>query len=285
MKIKLKPAWLTTCCLMLSLTALAQDEDFNFGDFAAADDTEIKNYCNNKVLNLSPSKLISLSFDQLWGYDFDTEQGDAFVGPDFSRQSKLKSNVSWRLETNYPIISKSSLLVNAYLNYWESQYNFANRAFEDDLSATLGNTALRTTNAGLIVFKPLNEKRFLIIQGEAAMNGNYDFGDISPETSKMKYSGALLYGWKFNDNTNFAVGVTRTYRGGRVLHIPIVMYNKTWNEKWGLEMLLPARGAVRRNFSTKSILMFGYELEGQSYHLQSRTNQPLGFGSTTENRD
>ena len=55
----------------------------------------------------------------------------------------------------------------------------------------------------------------------------------------------------------------------------------------GLEMLLPARAAVRRNFSTKSFLMMGYELEGQSYHLQDdgALNINSAFGSNVERDD
>jgi hypothetical protein len=64
------------------------------------------------------------------------------------------------------------------------------------------------------------------------------------------------------------------------------MLNKTFNSKWGVEMLLPARAAVRRNFSAKSLMMFGYELEGQSYHLQ-RANEnnlsPMFYSDATTN--
>jgi hypothetical protein len=44
---------------------------------------------------------------------------------------------------------------------------------------------------------------------------------------------------------------------------------------------------VRRNFSTKSLMMFGYELEGQSYHIQGTNGAPASpfFGSASNAND
>lgn len=251
--------------LICPLILKAQEEEFDMSAFEEASDAKV--YVDNKVLGLSPTKLINLSFDYAGENTWQTMRGDAFQGVYRENESTFSRNSGLRLETNYPIISNNRLIVNAYLNYWESHY----RADGSDqlIGQFFNQNGLRTTALGAFIFKPLNEKNFLLFQVEGALNGNYDFGNISPEFDKMKFSAAALYGWKTNDYTNIAVGVTRTYRGGRLLHVPVFMFNKTFNETWGLEMLLPARAAVRRNFSPKSFLMLGYELEGQSYHLQS----------------
>lgn len=264
-----------------SSAVFAQEDEFNMDDFAAADDTEIKNFCNNKVLNLSPTKLVSISYDFVGGFDLDSENGDA-LQTDYNAISPVNLNHGLRLDANFPIVSKSSIIVNATVSHWESNYNFGSIAENHGLATRLGNTALRSTRVGAVVFKPLNEKNFMIFQFDAALNGAHDFDEFDPDFSKLKYSAAVLYGWKFNDNTNLAFGATRTYRGGRVLHIPVMLYNKTFNEKWGVELLLPARGAVRRNFSTKSLLMFGYELEGHSYFLEGTPDNNLGFPTNNE---
>lgn len=255
-------------CLWLSFHCIAQDDDFDFSQFQAADNTKIKVYCNNKVLNLSPTKLISLGYDVMTPFDMKVkETSEENKIPVTNRSTPVVPNHGVRFNANFPVVSTNKFILNASVGYWESRYE-VEKPNNLPFAKMLGQSALRTTTAGFTIFKPLNEKNFLIFQGEAALNGNYNFSDISPDFGKMKYSAAALYGWKFNDNTNFAVGFTRTYRGGAVLHIPILMYNKTFNQKWGIEALLPARGAVRYNFSTKSLLMFGYELEGQSYYMQ-----------------
>lgn len=277
---------LTLLTPLLAQQALAQDEEFDMSAFEPMDDAKM--FCNNKVNGLSPTKLLSISFDWMGANTWESTPGDAFpegMG-EGSENSNFARNSGLRIETNYPIISNNSLIVNAYVNYWESRY-----ALDGNESPVVGglleDSPLRTSVLGALIFKPLDEKHFMIFQVEGALNGNYNFSDISPDFGKTKFSGAVLYGWKTNDNTNVAVGVTRTYRGGRALHIPILMLNKTFNKKWGVEMLLPARGALRRNFSAKSIVTLGYELEGQSYHLQGRDGQSLSpmFGATGMDND
>jgi hypothetical protein len=50
----------------------------------------------------------------------------------------------------------------------------------------------------------------------------------------------------------------------------VFFYNYTYpNRKWGIEALFPARAAVRRTFNSRNLLLFGYELEGQSYAIKS----------------
>jgi hypothetical protein len=239
-------------------------EEFDMSAFEEASDAKV--FATNKVIGLSPTKLLNLSFDYAGQNSWQSSAGDAFNGAYTENESTFNRNSGLRLETNYPIISNNRLIVNAYFNYWESQYSADDS--EPEVGRFFDQNPLRTTAVGAFIFKPMNEKNFLLFQVEGALNGNYNFGSISPEFNKTKFSAAALYGWKTNDYTNIAVGVTRTYRGGRLLHIPVLMLNKTYNDKWGLEMLLPARAAVRRNFSAKSFMMFGYELEGQSYHIQ-----------------
>ena len=264
------------------LVLKAQEEEFDMSDFEEASDAKV--YVTNKILGLSPTKLINISYDYIgentWQSEPEMLPDNAFnpEAPVFTR------NTGFRLETNYPVISNNKLIVNAYLNYWESNYR-ADVALSR-IGSWFNQNGLKSTALGAFIFKPLNDRNFLLFQLEGALNGNYDLsGSVSADFGKIKFSAAALYGWKLNDYTNVAVGLTRTYRGGRLLHIPVLMYNKTFNETWGLEMLLPARAAVRRNFSTKSFLMLGYELEGQSYHLQDDGAFAPPFGQRIQNDD
>jgi hypothetical protein len=65
----------------------------------------------------------------------------------------------------------------------------------------------------------------------------------------------------------WGIGVSRTYRMGRPIIVPVLMWNQTFNNKWGTEIILPAKAFIRRNFSAKSLLLAGYELEGNQYLL------------------
>ena len=64
------------------------------------------------------------------------------------------------------------------------------------------------------------------------------------------------------------MGLARTYRAGELNYIPVILYNSTdAMNKWGAEVLFPARAHVRRTINPRNMLFFGYELEGQSYRL------------------
>ena len=125
---------------------------------------------------------------------------------------------------------------------------------------------MNSTGLNLTAFKPLNDKQFLIFQVNADLSGNY--GNLDGQLSKaMTYSGTAIYGWKKNDNFMWGLGVTRTYRAGQLLHIPVILYNRTFNPTWGIETTFPAKLNVRRNFSPTSYLMLGYEIEGNAFYL------------------
>lgn len=267
-------------CFLAGLLAVAQcyaqEDEFDFGDFQAAENTDIKTFCTNKVINLSPTRLISIGYDFVGGFDLESDLAGAAA-------ERVRFNHGLRLDGNFPLLSKNNIIVNMAVRYWESRYPTGSSGTQPTLGRILSETPLRTSTVGFVVFKPLNEKHFFIVQAEAALNGNYNFQDVSPDFSQMKYSASALFGWKTNDYTNVAIGATRTYRGGRVLHIPVLLYNKTFNQTWGLEMLLPAYGSVRRNFSTKSFLKLGYELEGQSYLLQPQSGTEAFFNAASSN--
>ena len=105
------------------------------------------------------------------------------------------------------------------------------------------------------------------MQVSADLSGNYTFSNIQ-DLKYTKYSASILWGKRPNDRKQWAVGLTRTYRVGQLNFLPIVLYNWTApNRKWGTEILFPARVHVRKNFNARSLVMAGYELEGQSYRI------------------
>jgi hypothetical protein len=123
-----------------------------------------------------------------------------------------------------------------------------------------------------LLFKPLNEKHFIIAQlnGDASYIGHED--DWRFTKPGITLYGSAIYGWKKGDYKMWGLGVSRTYRLGRPLFVPILLYNQTFNERWGVELLLPARAHLRYNFSTNSMLLAGYELEGQQYDISQNSN-------------
>jgi Domain of unknown function (DUF6268) len=265
--------WLTCIAITLSSYALAQETDTTVveEDFSMYADAELaagaKRFCTSKVFDLSPNKLISI------GYDF---QGShtmslASIGNTPASDFSVNSVQSLRVSANVPIVSKTNLLINLGVNYWEANYSIQN-AESHPLANVLQESGLRTTGLMATLFKPLNEKNFLLFQVSADLSGDYFFPNFQP-ISQLRYSGTVIYGWKKHDRLMYGFGASRTYRVGEPNYIPVFLYNYTFpSRKWGVESVFPARAQIRRTFNTRTLAFFGYELEGQSYFISALQN-------------
>ncbi|MCC2548623.1 DUF6268 family outer membrane beta-barrel protein [Hymenobacter sp. BT175] len=261
-------------CLLAGAPALAQVTDTtrtttpaadeNFDQFGDASDGGT-NYATQKVLYLTPTKLISLGYEYQLPYTLTSAQ---FAGSPAVRQAAVETKVNsargLRLAFNAPVISRNNVILNLGLTYWNTGLDVANH--EQSPYFHLLHKGLRTTGLNATVFKPFDIKHFMLVQLNADANGNYRKpGDLS--SKHMTYSGAAIFGWKPNDNLQWGLGLSRTYRAGQLLYIPVVLYNRTFTPQWGVEVLFPARAEVRRNFGTTALLKLGYELEGNAYYL------------------
>lgn len=244
-------------------TTTAVVDDFSaYGD---ADTKVTKSYCNQKVNYLIPTKLISIGFERQEAFNWVSEPS----GPENIRivnNNDIAAAQGLRLFYSTPVVSRTDLIVNLAVSHWETGYRAKSPTTRDALLSSLDRRGLRSTSLQGTVFKPFNEKNFIIVQSQGDLNGNYrSFAEISGKA--MTYSATAIYGWKKNDNLIWGLGAARTYRLGQLIYVPVLLWNKTFNERWGAEVLLPAKAAVRRNFGTTSLLSLGFELEGNAYHL------------------
>lgn len=261
-----------------------EEEDFSMYDEVGFADQSAKRYCSPKIEGLSPAKLISLGFDFQGPYKMtlDTFNNNINQGSPENGINTVTSGM--RFACNIPVVSKTSLVWQMGANYWESGYNINSSESitkpvvyaENPMLQSLKN-GLRTLGLNTTVFKPINDKNFFLFQGSADLSGDYDW-NLMP-TKYLKYSAALIYGKRPSERKQWGVGLSRTYRAGELNYIPIIFFNYTdAANKWGSEVLFPARAHVRRTINSRNMIFAGYELEGQSYRLyrmESIRNQDL----------
>lgn len=247
-------------------------EEFNFEEFGDADNKVIKTYCTQKVNYLSPTKLISVGYEGQLPFHFTSVGTHGLPQAISTAETHVNTFGGFRLGVNTPVVSRSNFILNLGLTYWNTRVALGNPERSANLFGNL--KALNSAGINATVFKPFNNKNFLIVQANADLNGNYRSFDAL-DTKGLTFSGIAIYGWKKDDNLMWGLGVSRTYRAGQVLHIPVILYNRTFNQKWGVEAVLPAKAHVRRNFSPSSYLMAGYEIEGNAYYLGNPSNTPL----------
>lgn len=275
----IKPIWILVLLFILPLSVLAQDdppieeeEEDSFVDYSnLVQTTENKAFASNKIIGQTPTKLFSL------GYDFQTAhtlESAPLVPNGTSGENEINSVQGARIALNYPVFSKNYFLLNLGFNYAETNYSFSEptTVASNPLSRALENNGLRTLGFTATAFKPLNIKRFLILQFGANLNGDYSFSDMQ-SLKYTRYSGAAIYGIKANDRKMWGLGVTRTYLGGSLNYLPVYYMMYTAPDKnWGLEILLPARFHYRRNLNSKNILLAGWEIEGNTYRISNDDN-------------
>lgn len=252
-------------------TTRNKSDEIDFDGFGDADEKKVKNFCTQKVNYLSPTKLISIGYETQMPFHLTSTSVNDVTKTNNLTDTHINSFGGLRVGLNTPIISKSNFILNLGLTFWNTQVSVKNperSAFFRPINS------MNSTGLNLTAFKPLNEKQFLIFQANADLNGNY--GNLDGQISKaMTYSGTAIYGWKKNDNFMWGLGLTRTYRAGQLLHIPVILYNRTFNPTWGIETTFPAKLNVRRNFSPTSYLMLGYEIEGNTFYLGQINNSDV----------
>ena len=115
------------------------------------------------------------------------------------------------------------------------------------------------------------------MKGELA--GDYQSSDDLRTQDYLRVSAEAFYGWKRSPRFSWGLGFQYGYTFGRLSFYPAVIYNRTFNDRWGMEALFPARVTLRHNASPSSIFYTGYGIDGLNYitHLRqplTRQNQP-----------
>ncbi len=269
--------------LFFSFSTFAQNEDledFDFSEFEEAG-TVLKAFCTNKVLGQSPSQLVSIGYD----YQGSTRLSSGAMDSIPSEETNWNSAQGFRLVSNIPIISKNNILVNWGISYIQLGFP-GNRegTFTNPLNRTLNNHSLKWLNTNFTIFKPFDDKHFLLLQVGAELNGDYDFNNL-PEMSNIRLPGALIFGIKPNDRIIWGPGISRTYLGGALNYLPVIYYYHTFkNEHWGVEALFPARIQGRYRFNSRNLLLAGYSVEGATYRLSNINSTQFNPENNTELR-
>lgn len=251
-----------------------EEDDTDYGAVELVDGGKTKTYANSRIVGTAPQRFVSVGWDVQGPYDMTfspigIHPADAEFLPNQLATGRAQYTGGFRLNANIPVISRNNLVWQMGATYWDTRYNITDIAGDatasgKDVLNALNQNGIRTGGINTTIYKPLGEYTFVLVQASVDMSGDYGFG----LQNEVRTSVAALWGKRPNDRKQWAVGLSRTYRVGAMNYIPIFLYNWTApNRKWGIEALLPARGAVRYNIDRKSLIMAGFELEGQSYRL------------------
>jgi len=274
-----------------SLGVEEEEEDFDkYANLSIKDGSKNKAFCSSKILAQTPNRLIGIGYEVFSPFKLSTFNLEDSLGNVIEKQdNQVLLSHGMRLEANFPVVSTNKVIFSLGGAYSEQNY-VINKEVESEISnpifSTLKNGSIRNLSIVGTLFKPFDEKNFLLTQVLGEYAGDWNFIKWQ-NPAFIKLSVTAIYGRKTNERKMWGVGLTRTYRAGEVNYLPVFLFNYTSkSEKWGLEMLLPARADFRYNISKRNISRAGIELEGTSYRLNDRNrnfaDNPLFQGKATD---
>jgi hypothetical protein len=224
-----------------------------------------KKYCDPKLEGMARSKGFSILYERTLDSPITSESNDSLIG---NGNATIRRNNKLDIKLRFPVINKPGIKMVIGLKYFFEEFNFETpEGLEYDLYKNLEDKNLKSIGGNINMLLPLNETTYLGFRSSADLNGDYSAKEFA-KSSFLKYSFSGLYGWKNCPTRTIAIGLYYSYTFGRRSVYPVVLYNNTFNSKWGIEALVPANIKIRHNFSKKTLLYLGYEIDGAAYTLK-----------------
>lgn len=248
----MKRTFLCTLFLLVTFFAFAQDEETSDDFIWAAASVE----------GMTLGKGLVFSYRRFSPYDIVSESQVPDLVSDAQGDIERIRNLIFKLRA--PVLLKEQTQLVVGLEYRVDEFEFnapdnINYPFYNQLH----HKPLRGRGLRIYLNHSLNKENFISSRIGIDLNG-----DIPDEWHKtLRYTFAGTYGWKVDHTKSWGVGVYFSYAFGRPLIFPVILYNKTWNEHWGIEALFPGLVQLRYNLNSNNIFYVGYDVSGASYNI------------------
>jgi len=232
-------------------------------------------YCKPGLTAQSRAKGVSISYGLVGSGNYIAEEPTTFTGVG-STLNKL-SHIEFKLKI--PVLLKERTKVLLSYKYFSEFYDF--QQIGVDFSETFQNlntNNLKSNQYGLILSHSVNERNYFALQYKYAANGNYTgWTDLDSRYAIHKLIG--VYGFKKSEDFEWGIGLSFSKSFRRTNIIPFLLYNRNFNEKWGLEALFPANIFLRCNLDPRTIALLGIEYSSQSFRLgiEDTPSDPLDY--------
>ena len=187
---------------------------------------------------------------------------------------KVNSLSRLRLRLKIPVIirPKTKFLIGA--DHFREQYqlNFIQPAFAQQLNLIDG-TTLKSSRATAYLLQSIGERNYLGLQARFAFNGDYN-GVVDTDAYYRQIRISAIWGIKKREDLEWGIGLFYNNNFTREIVLPFLLYNRTYNERWGLEAAFPVSILMRYNFTPRSLLLFGPEFSSAAYALRGTQGLP-----------
>lgn len=222
-------------------------------------------FCVPAVFGMTRSKGIIIKQERVFDYRITSDGTDAGFG---KGEDDVKFNKRWQFKLRFPVVMKPGFKLAMGLEYFKEEYHFEGYPENDyPLYNSLEDKPLRSIGATFYLVKPWLGNRYFLMRVGAKFNGDEGLGNMI-DSDKLRVSVAPLIGWKKNPYTSYALGFAYSYDFGRQQVYPVISYNHTFNNRLGLESILPLEVKLRYTMSEKNLFYATSEFNGATYNLQ-----------------
>lgn len=219
------------------------------------------------VRNGTAGRGIEISQELSGGFDWEPVD-EELDSPE--RRVRLLQNLVIKFKA--PIVNQDQfkLLFGYEWNREEYKLEPALEGAPRDIWSALDDHHLKTNKFSLYAVRSWNSRFYSTAVLRMSVNGDYagwmDFGD-----HYRTYSALLAFGVKPNEDREWGFGLTFSHNDVRNIILPFFIFNRTFNDRWGLQSVLPAELYLRRNFGPTTTLLIGAEYDSKFYALNWRT--------------
>jgi hypothetical protein len=236
----------------------------------ATDVRDKQQFANPSVLGMGPSKGIIIRYERMPTFRVSAAgevPGVANYETDATKNARLT------IKGYIPAWNRPHLKVIVGLNYDREEFQFRTVPNNYELFDNIENKGLKSTGAQVAIIRPVDAVHWYLARVKGELAGDYNSEGDLRTTNYLRYSAEAFYGWKRSPRFSWGVGFQYGYTFGRLSFYPAIIYNRTFNDRWGVEALFPARVTARYNASERSIFYAGYSVDGFNYIVNLR--QPL----------
>jgi hypothetical protein len=263
---------LITFLVFIGNIAFAQVKPDIFPEDLIENGFEARCYCSPGVYNKSRSRGIELAYGWMNGGTFN-EQDFPFT----SQLSKYDKLENLELKIKVPLVLKDNFKLLISYQHFSEFFSFQDLGADfNPVFRELNNKRLKSNSLSFIVSKPINETSYLAFRFKYTSSGDYNnLFSFKGKYAIYKFLG--LYAFKPHKDLEWGIGLalSKSFRRNNIL--PFILFNKNFNQHWGIESVLPGMIFGRYNFNQQNIFLFGAEYNSESYRIDINEDSNLAL--------
>ncbi len=254
--------------LSLATDAWAQDAETELLE-------EVTQFAGPGVEGMGKPRGVVISYERLPNFDIESESDDQRLG---NGQGRIRRHNKFAAQIGAPLINRPQTKLLIGLSYDLEEFNFEGLSDSSyGLYRYLEDKNLHSIGLQLAYLHALNERNFYLMRVKGELNGDYTRID-KDISNYFKGTVDLAYGWSLSPYYSIGVGVQYGWVFGRQRILPGILYNRTFNPKWGVESIFPANTRLRYNANEKTLFYVGWKLDGSSYDIFADQTDLKQFG-------